>query len=389
MRWLACPLLAAFFVNFGIAQVLPPIGDARVPVSQTTGIIRVVSSPDSGFAIPSFLTEVIQNKSFTNKAIAELSPEAAKSTDQPVRVRVQAVGLGNIGEVQPPGVGLMTISVSSFDKQLPAKKLFETVCRNLGSELSMLDTEHEADQTRQALYQRELGRLAQEISLKRQAYIQTAMAQKAQTNSELASQAEFRLNSQRETVDADLQGLGARREILEHQIAEIGKKVTGSASQDPIVVELEKAVGLRKQLVESLLLQFKNNITTQADVLTAESELAEHQAELARARREAAQAAGGQRLSELSRRLDDTAIEIAEESAKRDLLTRLHTDLLNNLKSSHVGLGRIEVELLEQQYREIYEERNRLARKMLIYQPPSVTIISVQEQMPAPAKPAE
>jgi hypothetical protein len=356
------------------------------PLSEARGIVRIVTNPAAGLTDQALLNLLIQDDSIVKQAIAWLSPEAAKSAERSVFAGLQdatapvammgGVTAANQGGGLSQGVALLRVDVKSFDDRLPAKRMLARLCDSLSVKLEGLDVEHQLDVNHAAEYERDIKELGKRVVKERADCVILARANGVPTNREVGAQAQMRLDAQLEAVEAELQGLDARKQAIEHQISETGKRAAAGVAEDPVVAELEKAVKIREQIVERMRKLFATAQVAEASLLTAESELAEHQAELAKARREATLAAGGQRLAELRRRLDDTAIEIAEKTAKHNTLKELKGAIRT---SPDIELRLADVELLEVHYRAMSEEFNALQRKLKLYQRPSVTLISTTQ----------
>jgi hypothetical protein len=369
MIWL---FLASMVALLGTSLAVAQQQSSEQPLSKVDGTIRVTGDPASGLTNVVLLTRLLMDDQLVDQSVAQVSRDAAKSSK-----RVAAVDAHNNQFGLPPRAEvILFVTVSSFDERLPAKKVLQALCSQLSFALQAFDAQHQIDTVRLKKSEEDVLEADRELSRERDAYVKQATLMNAATSAEDAAKEQLRLDIQVEAVEVELQGLEARQNALQDQIADMGRQVRDNAAQDPVVVELEKAVKIRQQIVESQRELHKLGTLPQKSLLTAESELAEHQAELAKFRREATQAAGGQRITELRRRLDDTAIEMAEKTAKRNYLMERKKNAPKY--SSQIEQKRTDIEMLERQYREMLEERANLRRKLQLYQSPNVTLISAK-----------
>ena len=144
------------------------------------------------------------------------------------------------------------------------------------------------------------------------------MIYKTSSDPAVNEQRRARLDAQLETIGVELVGLEARQKVLEEQIAKLAK-TSDEAAQDAVLEELKKAVELRSSTIAKLKTLRGAGSVAEGAVSKAELELIAAKAELAKYRREVGQV-GNQRLTELRRRMDDTAIDMAEAKSKEEAL---------------------------------------------------------------------
>ena len=159
----------------------------------------------------------------------------------------------------------------------------------------------------------------------------------------------------------------------------IGAKVEANAAKDPVTDELEKAVELRTRTLARLKQLSGTGSITESSVRDGELALVAAKAELAKSRREAGQG-GSQRLADLRRRLDDTAIDLAEATAKQKAI--------KNLREQAPGFNgelesmRLRIEQYESDCRAVSADLTDLRSKLRRYTPP---LVEVFQSVPAPA----
>jgi hypothetical protein len=114
---------------------------------------------------------------------------------------------------------------------------------------------------------------------------------------------------------------------------------------------------------------------TVAEVAVRDAELALVTAKTELARYMAGRA-DGQRVTELRHRLADTTIDRAECEAKQKALAAL---LEKPTNAAELSDKRVQIELLEREYRQASEELMAIRAKIDRYQQPSVTILTINE----------
>jgi vacuolar-type H+-ATPase subunit I/STV1 len=332
----------------------------KAPLSTASGVLRISYDPAS--ELRSVIPVGIGNTFVLKQAVAELSPEAAKSEGQIARIELKQLSFvsGSTANAE--------FKLDSFDERVPADKLIEKVRRSLQDDLQKLDTFNRTTDERRNVLANRLESAGAELVRQKESCHVLAQLHKVPATAEIAAEQRARLDAQIETISAELEGLEARGHAIESQIAQVGKVASEAVAKDPVVAELEKSVEFRQAVVAA---RRAAQTTTTAEGWAAEGELAEHKAELAKFRREANQLAGGQRLVELRRRLEDTAIERAEAKAKLAALIKMR-DAIGF--SAQLDIKRMEVERLESGYRELAHDLDQLVHTLRIYQPPTVTL---------------
>lgn len=346
-----------------------PPEETRKPLTKASGQIRIMGGIEMGLTTPELVAACIANDSTftTRKAIIDVSPEAAKSGEQ-----VANVSWADNGLLSPPGIATLVVEVNSFDKRVPAQDLLQKLPNVLENRFRELDVANQFDIERRDSLSEELntGRIELE-KLKDQCH-QLALLHNVPLNAEVAAQQKARLDAQIEAISAKLEGLTARREVLEKLIAEVGKRGTEEAAKDPVIAELQQAVALRAEIVKRM----RESKSPSVEILSAESQLAEHKAELAKMRRDITQAAGGQRVAELVRRLEDASVEQAEAKATSKALVTTRDYSIGF--SASLEIRRLELAQMESSYREVAQELDKLRRKLRLYQPPRVTLLPAE-----------
>jgi hypothetical protein len=224
---------------------------------------------------------------------------------------------------------------------------------------------------------RELDQVGSELRKQQEALATLATIHRVSLNAELAAQRKMQLEAEHQNFGVQLEGLKARREVIERQIAEIGKKLTEGSGADPAVMkELTNAVEANKKVLLHKEQLFVVKTVGPEEVEVAKVQVALAQAELAKYRRAAADAAGGGRIEELKRRLDDTAIEMAEMMARREAVQKQIEQASSS--SADVEIKRLEVEQLKQDYRDAAAELSKLRSKLKLYIPPQVMLVPLE-----------
>jgi chromosome segregation ATPase len=348
-------LLAAIIAFAATARADQP----TKPESKAQGILSVSDS-----RLADELEPLVPSKSLKKDAIANVSQDAAWEKYEVARA---------VGRKYDGGV---IVSVESFDERVPAGKLLEKLAAVLEKKLQSLDAAHQQDEERAERLTKEVERIGEELRKQQQALWQLAAIHHVSLYPELAAQMTMQRKAELEQLDAQLDGLKARREVIEKQIAGLSKEVASVAADRQVLKDLLKSVEYRKAIVTNLRAMFDAATITQEKVLEAEDKLAQAEAEVARFRAQAALQAGGARIEELKRRLDDTAIEMAEVSARGAAVQKQFEESLSS--STEVEIKRLEVERLKQDYRDAAEELSKLRTKLKLYIPPQVTLVPLE-----------
>jgi hypothetical protein len=270
----------------------------------------------------------------------------------------------------------MWFEVSSFDPRLPAIKVLEAWRDVLARRLLDADSTRTSLQMQITQEQRRTAELAARLANDRDKLAALALAAEVELDPAVAAQKRIRLETELLSLTIEVQGLEARKEVLEYQIAELAKKASESASAaDPVLAELTKSVEARQKIVEFRQAQFAAGAqgTSLENVELAKDELAQAELELAKYRRTLADVAAGQRLAELQRRREDVAFDLAEATTKSRAVEKLVEQARKH--STSVEIKRIDLELQEQDYRRAREELSQLESKLRQHISPSVTLI--------------
>ena len=180
-----------------------------------------------------------------------------------------------------------------------------------------------------------------------------------------------RLEAEKQSLEVSLKGAEARQAGLKSLISELEEKVAKTAD-DSIVRELEKATQARAKILDSF--QDRNS----REAITAEDELARAKADLARYRQQLAADAGGDRIAELQRQVQDCEIEQTELKAKLEAVTH---HLQTTGPSGIVTAKHQQLEALEQTYSRAISDELRQQEQEKLYIGPRVTVISAGEPL--------
>jgi|GEM_PF-5405173 len=319
------------------------------PTSTASGLIYVKPGTGRGGSNPAPLHALLQNPEVQQAAIKQLGllPEVLKS------VEISIVG----------GINIMT--VVSYDERLEAGLMLEALKDEATKKLIELDKPEELFE-RRFQEQRAVEQLQADWTREQQTLVALAKHHGVEVDPQVAAQRRLQLATQTQALQVELRGLEVRHAVLEKQIAELAVKPQDEASK-AILTELSTVVEARRRYVAHLI---NTGSITAEKLEPAKAELAQAEVEFARFRREAAEGSS-QRATDLRHRLEDTLIEKAESEAKLAELHRLNTS------SVQVDAKRIEVELLEQRYRQAKQELDQLNAEIFryVFTPPQVVLI--------------
>ncbi|MEX0676183.1 MAG: hypothetical protein WD063_03865 [Pirellulales bacterium] len=336
-------------------------------VSTASGLIRVTAGHETPLAQGAFPWVLLASESLCKEAVATVSADAASEAPKFSDVAKVKFGSGASGAI--------SITVESYKERVPADKLLAALVEVLNKRVHELAVnEYEADARQLADENKRFERLKEDLNKEHEALLTLAAIHKVEIDSALAAQKRVRIETELQSLDVQLHGLKARQAVIEHQIAQLANVVASAAANDRVLKELEKSVAFRKEIVGTLRAKFATGtVVTQEQVLDAEDQHAQAEAEVAKFRAHAAEQAGGRRIAELKTRLDDTAIELAEIEVKSKVLQEQFEQARNS--SGQVMIKRIEVELLEREYRDRAENLSKLRAQMRQLVTPSVTLI--------------
>ena len=335
----------------------PDSAPRRKPVSSTTAILRVVCDPGLGLANAGLIDSLLRSSEFMKLATPKVNDQARTErlehdrdwfarSHNPRRPRV------------PPGVYMTRVTVSSYDKQLPAEKILESVRHQLVMALNRLSGSEE----RLAELTRLKTSLADKIGRGHKLLLDFSRANGVSSlRDEVARQDLARRQAEIQSMTIELEGLRVRLQQLEEQIAKAGKQTAQNVEDDPLVKQLAKVVELREKRSQVLDALARNARVASSEAAQREIELIEAKAELEKYRRVAAQSAGGERLAELQRRLEDRRSKRPKASRKLQRLQELTERALSS--SAMQAQMKTDLELDQQEYREVVTELNRLQIK--------------------------
>jgi hypothetical protein len=363
----------------------PPADDApRKPASEAAGILRVTADPASGLADDNLLANLATSRTVERAAQQrvwkelDLSPLPAENSMEVTADTWANYTIGQGREMTPktPGVGMVYVLVKSYDERVPAAKLLAAFESALHNRLRELDGRESRAAALQEARER-LMVLRDTLSKERQSLVALAAIHKVDIDPAPAAQRRLRLESELQSLGVQLEGLKARRQIIEAQIAELGNVKTSPADSE-ILTQLVRSIEARRKIVEyQTAANEAGNVRGSIESLQkAKDELAQAELELARYRRGAIDAAAGGRIAQLRERLDDTAIEIAETEVRRKTLDEQYKQ--SKSFSSQVAEMRLEVELLENQYRTAAGELSALESALAQRIEPRLTVIPLR-----------
>jgi chromosome segregation ATPase len=354
-------LLFATIVSVLLVRVAAA-DEPRKPESTARGILKITADRDSPLNNRFLPVPLVTGKSLLKEAISGVSKEAASEPNE-------------VASVEPKleGGGITTVVVNSYDQRVPADKLLAQLAIVLTKQLRTMEVEQRRDEARADRLARQVEQVAVDLAREHAALANLAALHRVSTNAELNDQKQMRLDAELQSLDVQAEGLKARREVIERQIAKLGDEVASVAADDPVLKELQKSVAYRKGIASALQGRFATGAVQKEKVFDAEDQLAQAEAEVARFRAQAAQRAGGGRIKELKGRLDDTAIELAEISARRDAVKKQLEQASH--ASGQVEIKRLDVERLKQDYRDASDELSKLRMKLTLYFPPEVLLV--------------
>lgn len=377
-----------------IAQGQPTVLPAgTTPTSQVVAALRVSCDRASGLADEELLARLVTSQEVYREAIGNVSKEAAELPPAEVALvsaqswdkaygasRGPMSGEGSNQRTQlrldrSSAVGLVSVAVMSLDERVDAKKLLAAIGTALEHRLQALDTDHTLEEYRLRLEKQRVEMLTVQVEKQHQALATLAAIHKVDVDATIGAQKRLHLETELQSLDAQLEGLKARRQVIEHQIAQLAENVSKAVGSAEIVKALEARIDTQRAIFQRIqdANQKVEGTFTRPDMDVARAKMLEAEAELAKFRAEAARDAGGGRVAQLKQRLDDTAIEIAELEAKRKALQEQLQAASGS--SGQVERKRIELELLERQYRRAAEELSELQSAHMKYFPPQVTVI--------------
>lgn len=305
-------------------------------------LICVRYDSNSEFASFEFWKQKIESTIVRYHAFERVASPELKSAPDGFRNAQFSFTVNPLKEAPVPGIIFFEVNVKSKDEHLPAQKLLREVENEVSSLIGNEVQENLAGKN--------------EIELELEQLLAQQLDATMQGIAEDLDERVVRLAREIDLIDQAILGFDARQQIIEQQIAGLGAKIEEAVQQDSIVRSLSKAVVLQGQLVAAHLAE---GPTAQQQVSASSIKLAEMQAELARSRREAALAAGGQRLTELQRQVENIAIDRAEAKAKVKYLAQARHSVNAALKLQYER-RKLRIASLEESYKKALDTRARI-----------------------------
>ncbi|HTM56058.1 MAG TPA: hypothetical protein VL175_18665 [Pirellulales bacterium] len=366
MKRLAVLSALAVIACVGFAADTEKQAEKKPKVMTRYALIRVVAATESGLANEDLIRSLLTSDELVRGAIASvlrLRPEDTVVEQLKEKISFFEEKRKNPAPL-PPGIAMLRIVCESVDERVQPEKFLNAISDALQKMLNTLDPlqqRRDVGRERQARY---IAELPKELTQAQNTLWNLANLHKTSFDPKQVAEDLARLEAQKQTLELSLKGAEARRAGLKDLIEELEEKVA-KATDDSIVKELEKAVLARTQILE--LMKDRQS----AETLAAEDELARARADLARSKQQLAADAGGDRIAELQRQVQDSEIEQAELKAKLEAIHGLMTP-----PSSAVMMMRQRVEALEETYRKAIQDdlRHREQDRLYIY--PRVTVIS-------------
>lgn len=347
--------------------------EKKPKVMTSYAIIRVVAAPESGLANEDLIRSLLTSDELVRRAIASvmrLKPEDTVVEQLKEKISFFEEKRRNAAPL-PPGIAMLRIVCESIDERVQPEKFLSAISDVLQKMLNTLDPLQQRRDLERERQERYIAQLSGDLAKAQEALWTLANLHKTSFDPRQVAEDRTRLEADKQAIEFSLKGAEARRAGLKDLISELEEKVA-KAADDSIVKELEKAVHARTQILE--LMKDRQSAATHV----AQDELARARAELARGKQQLAAAAGGDRIAELQRQVQDSEIEQAELKAKLEAITEY---LQTTRRSSEVTAKRPQVEALEKTYRKAIDDdlRHREQDRLYIY--PRVTVISAGEPL--------
>lgn len=344
----------------------------RPVTSQVSGKVKVVA--ESSFRGQDLVKKSLGQYDRVSDAVRKVAPDL--KVTQPLGQLVRVTFEPGI-DVELPQILVLNFKVESFDARVDAKAVLDVLGKRLEQELSNLDVDFQLNETRLRRENSDVSLLADGLKLAQEQFAHRCAALGVDMDAAAEAQRRLQMETQAQQLTVELRGLEAREAVIQVQIAKYAQAADKLEGADAVVLkELEKSVAARRKIVEyreaMVAAASVGGTITMEDLEKAKDSLAQAEAELARHRRALVEGAGGQRVDELRRRLDDTIIEREELAAK---LKVVKDGLLQRSRDSDIELSRIRLELLRDEYRERVAHFNELKASLDRHIRPTVEII--------------
>jgi hypothetical protein len=198
---------------------------------------------------------LVTSKPLVKEAIANVSKDAAAEKYEVARV----------GAKYEDG---LIVTVDSLDPQVPAEKLLEKLANALESHLCGLDSGRRRDELQAELMAKEVEQISQELRKEQEALATLATIHRVSLNPELMVQRRMQLEAEHQNLGVQLEGLKARREVIEKQIAQLAGEVAKAAANDEVLKQLEKSVALRKHARDAVRRSLGEQVLTEDKSMT-------------------------------------------------------------------------------------------------------------------------
>lgn len=195
-----------------------------------------------------------------------------------------------------------------------------------------------------------------------------------------------KLEEERQKLELDAMGKGARRDALERQVAAQSAAVEKKTAEDLIAAELAKVVEAREQKAKQMQAMAAAANASQADVTDAIAHAAEARAKLLERQRDAGGEAGGEAIVLLNRELLTLSVDLHELDARLHYVRR-HLDGLRSASDLADDAQAAETEWQEAraEWKSVTDELRALARSTA--RPPRVVVTGGTANVPVETPP--
>src|SRR4051812_19263898 len=167
---------------------------------------------------------------------------------------------------------------------------------------------------------------------------------RAEVSAKNVTEALTRLEEEKQKLELDLMGKAARRDALEHQIAEQSDRGQKKMADDAIAAELQKVVEAREAQVDRLKKMAQSAIASDSEVQEAIGKVAEARAKLLERKRDALAEAGGESLAAFNRELLSLSVDQKELAVRLSYIEK-HLPGLREASDAVDEMERIEQDL--------------------------------------------
>lgn len=363
----------------------------HTPTTNTSCLIQITCDPNSFLSDRNTIQELLYDPDAISSVEDQVSGDSAGGTVwKGTGFSVEVISKDQQSDVLLARL-LARLNVSYYSDQTSSTEFVKALVDQLRRNLIKLDEEsHQRNLKRLVRLEDRLSKESQNIARKRSDISVLINALRQPSLSPENQESLFlQLHSKRQEIELDVRALGSRIEQLQNKIAE-SANLSQDVDHDPVVRELIQVVESLEDATKVIESTDKRTGSDKSSPLEIRMEysairtkLFQARADLAKRREELVQRVAGDQLLEMRRILTATEIEHAEAMIKLEFLTdRIERFDLSGSSSNEIERKRRYLKAKEEIHEQLIRRSEELLMAISLHEPPTVTIISLDQNSP-------